>query len=66
MTQTIITWIHAKLEYILGTTLGSITLVLDIPELLVKCALALILGFLGAVGAGLYKLIEAKLKKKKK
>jgi hypothetical protein len=60
----ITTWINSKLEYITGSILGASTLVLDIPHVLLKIALAVILGAAGAGGSHLYKMIVNKLKKR--
>jgi hypothetical protein len=59
-----INWIHAKLEYITGSILGASTFVLDVPQVLLKIVIAIILGAAGACGSFLFKLLIAKLKKK--
>lgn len=57
-------WIHSKLEYVFGTASGTLAFVLDVPDLLLKALLAVVFGFLGALGAGVWKYLEKKLKKK--
>lgn len=61
----ITTWINSKLEYITGSILGASTLVLDIPHVLLKIALAIILGAAGAAGSWVFKLLISKLQKRK-
>lgn len=57
-------WIYSHLEKIFGFLSGLSVITLDIPDTILKLLLAVVLGFLGATGAGLYKILEAKLKKK--
>lgn len=57
-------WIYARLEHICGSLSGISVIALDIPNILLKLVLAVVLGFLGAMGAHLWKVIEKKLKKK--
>lgn len=57
-------WIYAKLEHIIGMLSGLSVIALDIPHIILKLVLAVVLGFLGAAGAALWKYLEKKLKKK--
>lgn len=61
---TISTWINTKLEYISGTLCGISVIAFDIPTILMKIALAVVLGGAGAFGSHLYKIIANKFKKK--
>jgi hypothetical protein len=61
--QRISHFIHSKLEIILATTSGSSTLFLDGSRLIEKCVLAVILGFLGALGGWLFKKITKRYEK---
>lgn len=66
MTSLISHWIYAKLEYLTGSISAiSAAFTFDVSDGLMKAALALVFGFLGAAGAGAYKYIEKKLTKKK-
>lgn len=58
-------WIHTHLEYVTGGASGTAVLAIDIPDILLKALLALVFGFLGALGAAAWKYIEKKLKKSK-
>ena len=57
-------WIHAHLEYVTGGVSGLAVIAIDVPNLILKLVLAVVLGFLGALGAGIWKWLEKKLKKK--
>lgn len=65
--KTLITnWIHANLEYVTGSVSGiSAAFTVDVPYWILKGILVVVFGFLGALGAGLYKMLEKKLKTKK-
>lgn len=58
------TWIYSRLEHICGSLSGISVIALDIPNILLKLVLAVVLGFLGASGAAAWKYVEKKLKKK--
>lgn len=69
----ITTWIYSKLETVCGFLSGSFTLVLTVPshenEILtytIRLVLAVVFGFLGAMGAALWKYLEKQYTKRKK
>lgn len=62
----ITTWIYAKLEHIIGTLSGLSVIALDIPNILLKVAMAVILGGAGALGSHLVKWCIQKVTKKLK
>lgn len=68
-------WIYTKLEYICGVLTGSYYGIVTMPPehnygddiigYLIKSVFVVVFGFLGALGAWVWKLIEKKLKEKK-
>ena len=65
MIQTLTTWIHQQLEYVLGTLAGIVvSQQIDVGDALVKIVWIILGGFLGGFGAWLWKVIEKKLKRK--
>lgn len=66
------TWIYSKLEHICGVILSLYALIIDVPIFenqivvyIIRGIIAIVLGFLGALGANLYKILGTKLSKKK-
>jgi hypothetical protein len=60
--MTLITnWINAKFEYICGAICGLSVINFDLPTLLLKIAMAVILGGAGAFGGWAVKSIIAKI-----
>ena len=64
MIQTLTTWIHQQLEYVIGALTGILIVQIDVGEALVKVIWIVLGGFLGGFGAWLWKVIEKKLKRK--
>lgn len=64
MRPLITNWIHSHLEYVTGSVTATGAVLVNTPHWIIQAILAIVLGFLGAMGAGLYKMLEKKLKKK--
>jgi hypothetical protein len=63
MINVILSWLHAKLEYLVGTICGISVITFDIPEMLLKIAMAVILGAAGGLGSHLIKVLLSKFNK---
>ena len=63
--KTLITnWIHSHLEYVTGSVTATGAMLVDTPHWIIQAILAVVLGFLGAMGAAGWKYLEKKLKRK--
>jgi hypothetical protein len=60
------TWIYAKLEYITGSLCGISVITFDLPSVLLKILMALVLGAAGGLGSHGIKILLDKFTKNEK